>query len=93
LTWVANHFLNSILRAAYHLPMGAHVQHYLRRSEAAFAEQALAREATLSFLETGRQSPTSYSKALLHWEYFLGSRGTRMCCFVRSSGCSAATRR
>jgi hypothetical protein len=72
LTWVANHFLNSILRAAYHLPMGAHVQHYLRRSEAAFAEQALAREATLSFLETGRQSPTSYSKALLHWEYFLG---------------------
>jgi hypothetical protein len=70
--WVANHFLNSILRAGYHLPVGAHIQHYLRRSEAAFAEHARAREATLSFLETGGQSPTAYSRALLHWEYFLG---------------------
>ena len=70
--WVANHFLSSIFRAGYHLPMGAHIQHYLRRSEAAFAEHARAREATLSFLEAGGQSPTSYSNALLHWEYFLG---------------------
>jgi len=70
--WVANHFLNSTLRAAYHLPMGAHIQHYLRRSEAAFAEHARAREATFSFLESGGQSPADYSKALLYWEYFLG---------------------
>ena len=70
--WVDNHFLNSTLRAAYHLPIGAHVQHYLRRSEAAFAEHSRAREATLSFLEEGGQWPALYSKALLHWEYFLG---------------------
>jgi hypothetical protein len=70
--WVANHFLNSIARAGYNLPLGAHVQHYLRRSEAAFAEHARAREATLSFLEAGGQSPTLYSEALLHWEFFLG---------------------
>jgi uncharacterized protein YjbI with pentapeptide repeats len=70
--WVANHFLNSIGRAGYQLPMGAHVQQYLRRAEAAFAEHDRAREATLWFLEAGNRSPTSYWKALLHWEYFLG---------------------
>lgn len=42
------------------------------RSSRVSGEHALAREATLSFIETGRQSPTSYSNALLHWEYFLG---------------------
>lgn len=70
--WVDNYFLNSVLRAAYELPVGAHVQHYLRRAVAAFAEHARAREATLGFLDADDESPTLYSQALLHWEYFLG---------------------
>jgi hypothetical protein len=69
--WVANFFLNSLLRGEYPAPVGSYMYNYFRRAEAAFREHSEARKATLHFLE-GRQSPTRYAKALHHWEIFLG---------------------
>lgn len=70
--WIDNHFLNSVLRGALNRgPLRAYVQHFLRRAEAAFSEHELARTATNAYLQN-RQSPSRYSRALLHWEFFLG---------------------
>lgn len=69
--WVANHFLNSVLRGKLKPPTNAHVYNYLRRAEAAFSEHEQARQATLTFLTSGRQSPSLYAAAVLHWEFFL----------------------
>ena len=70
--WVSNFFLNSVLRAAYKPPLNAYVYNYLRRAEAAFREHGNARAETLSFLASGRQSPSRYAAAIFHWEVFLG---------------------
>ena len=70
--WVANSFLNSVLGAAWKSPYNAYMFNYMRRAEAAFREHQAARNATLSFIEFGRQSTKNYTAALFHWETFLG---------------------
>jgi len=70
--WVANFFLNSVLRAAWKPPYNAYMYNYLRRAEAAFREHHAARTETLAFIESGRQSTKRYTAALFHWEGFLG---------------------
>lgn len=69
--WLANHVLNSGLRGAFDPPANAYAYNYLRRAEAAFSEQEEARQATLGFLASERQSLSRYAHALLHWEFFL----------------------
>jgi len=69
--WVANFFLNSVLRATWEPPYNAYMYNYLRRAEAAFREHQAARNETLSFIESGRQSTNKYTAALFHWETFL----------------------
>jgi hypothetical protein len=70
--WVSNFFLNSVLRAAWKPPLNVYAYNYLRRAVAAFCEHAYARDATLAFIQGGQQSPGTYTKALFHWEVFLG---------------------
>jgi hypothetical protein len=70
--WVSSFFLNSVLRAAYKLPLNAYVYNYLRRAEAAFREHSNARTETLLFIRSNRQSPSRYAAAIFHWEIFLG---------------------
>jgi len=70
--WVANYFLNCTLRARFAPPMNAYAYNYLRRTQQAFAEHRAARECTLAFLASGRQSVSRYVDALYHWECFLG---------------------
>lgn len=70
--WVANFFLNSMLRAEWKPPFNAYMYNYLRRAEAAFREHQAARSETLLFIESGRQSTKKYTAALFHWETFLG---------------------
>lgn len=70
--WVANFFLNSAFTAKFKYPMDAYSYNYLRRAQFAFIEHALARDATLKFLQGGSQSVTRYVEALHHWESFLG---------------------
>jgi hypothetical protein len=69
--WIANHVLNSVLRASIRPPGNAYIFNFLRRAEGAFAEHANAREATLGFLESGGQALGRYVEALRHWEFFL----------------------
>ncbi len=70
--WVANFFLNSLLRAKWKPPHNAYLYNYFRRAEAAFLEHDVARTATLDFVTSGRQSPSRYALAIFHWEVFLG---------------------
>lgn len=70
--WVANFFLNSVFRIAWKPPFNAYMYNYMRRAEAAFLEHDHARSETLSFIESGMQSPRKYTAALFHWESFLG---------------------
>lgn len=69
--WVANHFLNSVLRGRRAPRVNALAFNYLRRAEGAFSEHENARRATLDFLAAGRQSASLYTAALRHWEFFL----------------------
>jgi hypothetical protein len=70
--WVDLFFLNSVFRSAWKPPYNAYMYNYIRRAQAAFAEHQTARNDTLSFIDSGRQTPEKYAKALLHWETFLG---------------------
>ncbi len=69
--WIDNHFLNSVFRGSFDDALGAYAAGLLRRISGAFEEHARARTTTREFLEGGRQSPSKYSSALMHWEYFL----------------------
>ncbi|MEX1102327.1 MAG: hypothetical protein WD739_10920 [Actinomycetota bacterium] len=69
--WLVNYVLSSILRGSFRPPQNAIVYNFLRRAEGAFSEHANAREQTLQFLDSGRQSVSLYSTALRHWEFFL----------------------
>jgi hypothetical protein len=69
--WLANFFLNSLVRGEYPAPIASYMYNYFRRAEAAFREHVEARRSTLHFLD-GKQSPTRYAMALHHWEIFLG---------------------
>jgi hypothetical protein len=70
--WLANFVLNSGLRGTFDPPDNAYAYNYLRRTVAAFSEHEEARQATLAFLSSGRQSLSRYAAATLHWEFFLG---------------------
>ncbi len=70
--WVENYVLNSMLRAAWELPINSYVYNYLRRAIGAFREHGFARTETLLFIETDQQSSKKYTLALFHWEIFLG---------------------
>lgn len=70
--WVANFFLNSLLRRKLKPPLNAYLYNYFRRAEAAFREHDLARTAAVEFIASGRQSPPQYVLAIFHWEVFLG---------------------
>lgn len=70
--WLANFVLNSGLRGNFNAPGNAYAYNYLRRAVAAFSEHEEARQATLDFLSSDRQSVSRYAAAPLHWEYFLG---------------------
>lgn len=70
--WVANFFLNSMLRASWNSRLDAYVYNYLRRAEAAFREYSSARAETIAFVESSGQSPSRYARALFHWETYLG---------------------
>jgi len=69
--WLANFVLNSGLRGNFNPPGNAYAYNYLRRTVAAFSEHEEARQATLGFLSSGRQSLSRYAAATLHWEFFL----------------------
>lgn len=69
--WLTNYILNSILRGDYGLPFKSYAFNFLRKAEGAFREHELARVATLRYLTSGKQSPSSYMEALLYWEHFL----------------------
>jgi hypothetical protein len=68
---IANYFLNSLSHGFFEVEVRAHVYHYLRRVTAALEEWRLAREATLSYIETPGQHPMRYVKAIGHWEAVL----------------------
>ncbi|HEY3210823.1 MAG TPA: hypothetical protein VGL18_13740 [Actinomycetota bacterium] len=70
--WLANFVLNSGLGGNLRPPGNAYAYNYLRRAVAAFSEHEGARQATLSFLASDRQSVSQYAAAVLHWEFFLG---------------------
>jgi hypothetical protein len=67
--WVANHFLNSLLRGRYTEQAKPYAFNFLRRAEGSFAEHTTATGLTLGFLSDG--SPRLYVNAILHWEFFL----------------------
>jgi hypothetical protein len=69
--WVANHFLNSVLRGGFEYPISAYVHNYMRRAEGAFAAHAEARRHSLKFIEHQGQAPGIYASALSQWEIFL----------------------
>src|SRR5688572_6269345 len=71
--WVANFYLNSLLRSKLKPPYNAYLYNYFRRAEAAFREHDLARLATRNFIESG--GPSKYALAIFHWEVFLGQVG------------------
>lgn len=70
-SWLASHFRYTVLRGHFAPPVDALAFNYLRRAEGAFSEHANARLATLDFLARDRPSPSLYSAALLHWEFYL----------------------
>jgi hypothetical protein len=69
--WLANFILNTIFRTDVPSPLRQQIYNFLRRSHAAFAEYALAREATLGFINGPDRSPLRYLDAIGHWEAFL----------------------
>ena len=75
-----------MLRTAWKPPYDIYMYNYLRRAEAAFREHQAARNDTLSFVESGRQSINKYTAALFHWEGFLSQSDhaytTLQKCFV-----------
>jgi hypothetical protein len=70
--WVANYFLNTAFGPSFAPPMNAYAYNFLRRAQFAYSEHQHAREDTRAFLSGGAQSVTRYTKALFHWESFLG---------------------
>jgi hypothetical protein len=69
--WLANFILNTIFRTDVPSPLRQQIYNFLRRSHAAFAEYALAREATLGFVNGSDRSPLRYVDVIGHWEAFL----------------------
>jgi hypothetical protein len=68
---IAHYILNSLSRGFFTAEVRAEVYYFLRRVTAALEEWRLAREATLSYVETPGQHPMRYVKAIGHWEAVL----------------------
>jgi hypothetical protein len=72
--WLANFFLNNVAGPVrYVSPNYQQLFNFLRRSHAAFAEYAIAREASLGYLTDDRpdRHVLRYVEAVNHWEAFL----------------------
>jgi hypothetical protein len=82
--WLSNFIFNGIFRANVLSPQRQQFYNFLRRSHSAFAEYALAREATLAFIEDERRDPTRYLDAIGHWEAFLAYTWQAHCFLSRS---------
>jgi len=73
--WLANFFLNNVAGPVQYVsPNYQQFFNFLRRSHAAFAEYAIAREASLGYLTDPRpdRDVLRYIEAVNHWEAFLG---------------------
>lgn len=70
--WLANYVLNASLRGRYNDNACRLSFNLMRRCEQSFLEYEYARAETISFLNGSRQSLSKYSKAMYHWEMFLG---------------------
>jgi hypothetical protein len=81
--WVANFVLNVIFRANVLTPHRQQMYNFLRRSHSAFAEYALAREATLAFVNDPKRRPLQYVEAIGHWEAFLAYAWQAHCFIAR----------
>jgi hypothetical protein len=68
---IANYILNSLQRGHFKTETRGQVYYYLRRVTAALGEWRLARDATLSYVETPGQHPMRYVQAIGHWEAVL----------------------
>jgi len=67
--WLSNFILNSIFRVSLASPHRQQLYNFLRRSQSAFKAYALAREATLKFLDD--RETHRYIEGIGHWEAFL----------------------
>ena len=70
--FLQNFFLNSLLTAKYNAKTRIAVYHILKRCQFAFTEYQEARRSTLDFIAGGSQSIGYYTRALHHWEIYLG---------------------
>ncbi|CAO3361653.1 hypothetical protein [Azospirillum palustre] len=69
--WIANHFLNSILRGSYSGKFEQYAINHLYRAQAAFSDYHEARALTREFIEAGKPSAPHvrvYFRALSRWE-------------------------
>src|SRR3972149_13956 len=69
--WVANHFLNNVLRASFRSPYRQYAVNFMYRTQATFRFYHAARDATLAYVARGRpDSPNAglYCEALSNWE-------------------------
>ena len=93
--WSANYVLNSALRGSYVMPLRRFVFTFLRRAAAAFEEYALARTATLEFVDRrarGEQPTDAYWSALHHWEQCVASAWQAIASIREHSGTDAFTK-
>jgi len=69
--WVANHFLNNVLRSRFKSPLRQYAMNFMYRTQATFRFYHEARDATHAYLTKGRPDSPSighYCKALATWE-------------------------
>jgi hypothetical protein len=71
--WIYNYILNSVLRGAVQSVEREYRFNFLRRAMTAFEEHALARQTTLEFVTSDRQSYSPYFAAIHHWEQYLAA--------------------
>lgn len=74
--WVANFFLNTVLRSAYMSEAMPYVTAFLRKAEGAFYYYDLGREATARLLRGSQTNPSLYARALMQWEGFVAQATT-----------------
>jgi hypothetical protein len=72
--WIANYFLNNVLRGAFREPWRQYALNFIRRAQASFKFYHLAREATLNYLadneplnpKVGQYYETIYKEAAIN---------------------------
>jgi hypothetical protein len=81
--WLANFILNNMLSSSFVSPVRQQMYNFLRRSHAAFAEYALARDATRTYLDDPDRV-LAYIEAINHWEGVLANAWQAYCFLGRS---------